>query len=272
MEPQKNVERYIRNSTKAFLRGKQDLKWIIGVLLNSGISSSQTMQTLQPYKDYGAPGRWEKLFDWLQQTKWSAEKKSRKTSRTTSGEKGEKMARGYLKRRFPASTIHRVPPYRPMRQKKTFLDRYRCDFVVDTGKKKISYEVKSVSTRKDRFMVNPQQLSRTTHFLFIVRDERPVWIAELRPSEARKVVQATVDSGVKPAPDWKSMAFGTTLDRFPETFKEMAERHHIFEFRVTLTGGNFCWVACKQAGNIGVPVSSIFASPLVKPRICYFGP
>ncbi len=65
-----STERYARNSTRAFLEGTKDTKWITGVLLQSGLSKQHIVRVLTPLRNYGDPLRGQALFQWLGSTEW----------------------------------------------------------------------------------------------------------------------------------------------------------------------------------------------------------
>lgn len=68
--PIESTERYARNSTRAFLEGTRDTKWITGVLLRSGLSKQHTIRVLTPLCNYGDRLRAQALFQWLASTEW----------------------------------------------------------------------------------------------------------------------------------------------------------------------------------------------------------
>lgn len=69
---EKTTERYVRNSVRAFLEGEKDLKWIYGVLLNSGLSKAETLPIVIAFRQYqyADPTRAAGLFAWLDSADW----------------------------------------------------------------------------------------------------------------------------------------------------------------------------------------------------------
>jgi hypothetical protein len=63
---QEATRRYVKKSAMAFLEGEKDLKWITGVLRNSGLAKEPTIVILLPLRDYGDTSRREALFSWLE--------------------------------------------------------------------------------------------------------------------------------------------------------------------------------------------------------------
>jgi hypothetical protein len=64
------TERYVRNSTMAFLEGKKDINWIRGVLQHSGMPKEVTWGLLLPLRGCGDTNRHNLLFNWLATESW----------------------------------------------------------------------------------------------------------------------------------------------------------------------------------------------------------
>jgi hypothetical protein len=62
---QETTQRYVRNCTKAFLEGKEDINWIRGVLQHSGLPKEVTWGLLLPLRGCGDTNRSDLLFNWL---------------------------------------------------------------------------------------------------------------------------------------------------------------------------------------------------------------
>jgi len=67
---EKSAEKYILNSTKAFLQGEQSFEWITGVLPHSGLSKEETNRVLFPLGNHRNTYRSNVLFNWLAQADW----------------------------------------------------------------------------------------------------------------------------------------------------------------------------------------------------------
>ncbi len=64
------LRNYVTKSTAAFLEGKQNLKWICGVLLHSGLNREDTVQIIAPtIIPFDTPRRWA-LCSWLDLATW----------------------------------------------------------------------------------------------------------------------------------------------------------------------------------------------------------
>lgn len=64
------TERYVRNSTMAFLEGKKDINWVIAVLQHSGLPKQMTWDLLLPLRGCGDANRGNLLFNWLATASW----------------------------------------------------------------------------------------------------------------------------------------------------------------------------------------------------------
>jgi hypothetical protein len=64
------AERYVRNSTMAFLEGKKDIDWVRGVLQHSGLPKETIWGLLLPLRGYGDADRGNLLFNWLATAGW----------------------------------------------------------------------------------------------------------------------------------------------------------------------------------------------------------
>jgi len=67
---QQSTERYVKNSTMAFLEGKKEFNWLAGVLRRSGLSRDMTWGLLISLKSFGQAERGKILFDWLATASW----------------------------------------------------------------------------------------------------------------------------------------------------------------------------------------------------------
>ncbi len=64
------VERYVRNSSRTFLDGGQNVKWITRTLLRSGLSKQETSPILDLLRNHGDPSRAQALFSWFDSADW----------------------------------------------------------------------------------------------------------------------------------------------------------------------------------------------------------
>jgi hypothetical protein len=59
-------ELVLTRSTKAYLEGQNDWKWIISTMNRSGFDKQQVRQLLLPLRNYGWKFRAQALFQWLE--------------------------------------------------------------------------------------------------------------------------------------------------------------------------------------------------------------
>lgn len=52
-----SLDRYVRNSMRAFLDGEQNLKWISGIVDHSGAGRVRALQLFQQLAAFGSPER-----------------------------------------------------------------------------------------------------------------------------------------------------------------------------------------------------------------------
>jgi hypothetical protein len=58
---EETVQRYVRGCLFTYLEGKKDLRWILGVLENSGATPEQCRDVLRGLDGYGDPQRYLEL-------------------------------------------------------------------------------------------------------------------------------------------------------------------------------------------------------------------
>ena len=65
--------RYARGSLRAFLEGKQNLNWIIGVIRSSGVRGQRLSEIFDGLKGYGNSDRYSKALSACQEQGWLGE-------------------------------------------------------------------------------------------------------------------------------------------------------------------------------------------------------
>lgn len=63
-----SLERYVRNSMRAYLDGEQGLPWICGVVLHSGMPLPAATLVLMGFRGYGLADRFQTLAAWFERT------------------------------------------------------------------------------------------------------------------------------------------------------------------------------------------------------------
>lgn len=56
--PEEAARRYAQNSLRAYLEGKKNLNWVVGVIRESGVRGARLADIFERFRDYGDPVRY----------------------------------------------------------------------------------------------------------------------------------------------------------------------------------------------------------------------
>lgn len=173
------------------------------------------------------------------------------------GKQGEVLARKFLASKYKGWKIReQVSQGRVPRDGSSYIVRgpgtpyRRYDFVVEKGRRKVRYEVKSVESISGEFFLAADQLADVDRILLVLRDA--ACVLDLASGEVLPMC-----SRFKRIYGWGDRC-NVHLSRLEEYIGEHSQ-HGIERFRiVVLPSGGWCSVECYLPGPIRVPAREFF--------------
>ena len=67
---EETTRRYTQNCLRAYLEGKKNLNWVVGVIRESGVRGARLADIFERFRDYGDPHRYHQVKKACEDQEW----------------------------------------------------------------------------------------------------------------------------------------------------------------------------------------------------------